>query len=170
MNISLQDFKRCDIASNFKFNNGHRQFMGASQYKDVVLPVNGSPVLKIRRSLWPSYLSIPCKDFPYMGKSLYCGRALLLGLLPTWSKKNVLSLFVFLNFKLEIHSSFTFSQPQPFRRSSMAMFKRWVISKMFHQFDEWGPWSRGNRKSFHLGFVRHNLSSSFDTSKLQALP
>ena len=25
-------------------------------------------------------------------------------------------------------------------------FKRWDISKMFHQFDEWGPWSRGNSK------------------------
>ena len=58
---------------------------------------------------------------------------------------------------------------RPFRRSSMSMFKRWDIGKMFHQFDEWGLWSRGNRKSFQLGFVRQNLSSSVDTSKLQAL-
>ena len=40
---------------------------------------------------------------------------------------------------------------------------------MFHQFDEWGPWSRGNRKSFQLGFVRQNLSSSIDILKLQTL-
>ena len=72
--------------------------------------------------------------------------------------------------KLTITSSITdFVEAMPFRRPSMAMFKRWDISKMFHQFDEWGTWSRGNGKSFQLGFVRQNLSSFFDTSKLQAL-
>ena len=34
---------------------------------------------------------------------------------------------------------------------------------------EWGPWSCGTRKSFQLGFVRQNLSSSVDTPKVQAL-
>ena len=47
--------------------------------------------------------------------------------------------------------------------------QKWDISKRFHQFDEWGPWSRGNKKSFQLEFVRQNLSSPVDTSKLQAL-
>ena len=46
---------------------------------------------------------------------------------------------------------------------------RWDISKMFLSFDEWKSWSSGNRKSFQLGFVRQNLSSSVDTSKVQAL-
>ena len=52
-------------------------------------------------------------------------------------------------------------KPRPFRRSSMSMFKRWDIGKMFHQFDEWGLWCRGNRKSFQLGFETASSSSGF---------
>ena len=54
-------------------------------------------------------------------------------------------------FTLTIPSSIKdFLKTRSFRRSSMAMFKRSDIGKMFHKFGKRGPCSRGNRKSFNL--------------------